>query len=223
MATLPVSMDDLELFPRKRKLSAFLAPQPHVLVENRSQRQQNGHNPQHSPSGSEKSDGSADSWSAEVCLSIYLSILLSICLQEHNLEAIKEMRDKLSSLWWSRLIIACRGYMCSFYANEGGSEDTLFCFDDAFIHLHKEFVENQPEHALECYKVWFDDSIWWSDLLIDKSFLSIAEQIQVIVATAIKERRQVWWFDVRMQDRVIDFSFRISECFCRQIKKISSF
>ena len=65
----------------------------------------------------------------------------------------REMREQLSLLWWSRLLIATRGYLCSFYAEDKG--DTLFCFDDAFIYLHQRMVEINTDACVECVKVWF--------------------------------------------------------------------
>jgi hypothetical protein len=115
-ATLPVSMDDLELFPRKRTLNRHLN-KAHVAVHRKR-----------------KGDGDAQSAEAGQASDVQKSDALQANEADekvrpgfdHNLdteqalsEAVTEMRQGLSSLWWSRLIIASRGYICSFYANEG--------------------------------------------------------------------------------------------------------
>uniref|UniRef100_A0A0N4Z4V5 FLZ-type domain-containing protein n=1 Tax=Parastrongyloides trichosuri TaxID=131310 RepID=A0A0N4Z4V5_PARTI len=49
-----------------------------------------------------------------------------------------ELNDISTPLWWSRLIISSRGYLANYIEKD---EEKLFLTDDAFILLHKVFVE----------------------------------------------------------------------------------
>uniref|UniRef100_A0A0N5ASF5 MYND-type domain-containing protein n=1 Tax=Syphacia muris TaxID=451379 RepID=A0A0N5ASF5_9BILA len=54
------------------------------------------------------------------------------------------MHQKLSKLWWSRLIISVRGYVANYVES---SDEILFFTDDAFIMLHQRIVESTTKSA----------------------------------------------------------------------------
>ena len=58
--------------------------------------------------------------------------------------SLREMKAGLNSLWWSRLVIATRGYVVNAFR---GDDDVLFLFDDAFIAVHQALVEGGPDDA----------------------------------------------------------------------------
>ncbi|CEF69913.1 Hypothetical protein SRAE_2000455900 [Strongyloides ratti] len=55
-----------------------------------------------------------------------------------------ELNEISTPLWWSRLIISCRGYLTNYIEMD---EEKLFLTDDAFILLHKVFVENNYKYT----------------------------------------------------------------------------
>lgn len=65
---------------------------------------------------------------------------------EFSIEVFSQMFAKLGRLWWSRLVIACRGYAVSDFK---GSDSIVFSFDDAFIYVHQRLVEGGYDMALQ--------------------------------------------------------------------------
>uniref|UniRef100_F1LA63 DUF8117 domain-containing protein n=2 Tax=Ascaris TaxID=6251 RepID=F1LA63_ASCSU len=63
---------------------------------------------------------------------------------EFSRENFIQMSEKLSRLWWSRLVISVRGYVINYFQNE---DDMQFLLDDAFVMIHQNIVESQIEIA----------------------------------------------------------------------------
>lgn len=56
------------------------------------------------------------------------------------------MCEKLTKIWWSRLIISVRGYVANYVQT---SDEILFLTDDAFIMLHEKIVESSPNDSVQ--------------------------------------------------------------------------
>jgi len=54
-------------------------------------------------------------------------------------DTFRQMHESLPDMWWSRLVIATRGYLIN-YSKE--DEERLFLLDDAFIGIHQALVSN---------------------------------------------------------------------------------
>ncbi|VDM51141.1 unnamed protein product [Toxocara canis] len=64
------------------------------------------------------------------------------------------MSEKLSRLWWSRLVISVRGYVINYFKTE---DDMQFLCDDAFIMIHQHVVESQPEIGQQVCEINFNE------------------------------------------------------------------
>ena len=58
----------------------------------------------------------------------------------------------MSRTWWSRLIIAVRGYVANYVQT---NDEILFLTDDAFILLHQQLVESSSKDALQVSSLSF--------------------------------------------------------------------
>lgn len=70
----------------------------------------------------------------------YLLYYSLTCLRNESFQLYK-ISD---NLWWSRLVISIRGFVVNYFKSE---DDRLFSTDDAFIILHKIFVEKNHEFS----------------------------------------------------------------------------
>lgn len=62
------------------------------------------------------------------------------------------MYEKLSRIWWSRLVISVRGYVANYVEN---NDEILFHCDDAFIMVHQNIVESTADCAQQVSKSVF--------------------------------------------------------------------
>ncbi|CAI4221261.1 unnamed protein product [Auanema sp. JU1783] len=60
-----------------------------------------------------------------------------------KVEVIQQMRSTLSRLWWSRLVIAVRGYVINYVQVE---DSALFHCDDAFTAIHRTLAEEECDY-----------------------------------------------------------------------------
>ncbi len=66
--------------------------------------------------------------------------------KKFRVDTFEEMFQNLDKVWWSRLVIAVRGYIL----NDFKEDDALiFTFDDAFIYLHRSLVEGTRDESLQ--------------------------------------------------------------------------
>uniref|UniRef100_A0AC35UFY9 Uncharacterized protein n=1 Tax=Rhabditophanes sp. KR3021 TaxID=114890 RepID=A0AC35UFY9_9BILA len=94
-------------------------------------------------------------------------------------EQLYNITDENKTIWWSRLIISVRGYVANYFKNE---EQKLFLNDDAFILLHKIFVEKtEPSSAIQFVEALYNLFCipYLADGFIYKDQLRLSTNIQL--------------------------------------------
>ncbi|KAK6112169.1 hypothetical protein QQG55_46625 [Brugia pahangi] len=94
---LPISMEDLELFPKNKQL-----------------------------------------------------IIPKLPIAQFSPDEFEQMRNQLAKIWWSRLIIAVRGYVANYIED---NDEKLFLADDAFIIIHRYLVESNVTDAIQQFLI----------------------------------------------------------------------
>uniref|UniRef100_A0A7E4VMC2 DUF8117 domain-containing protein n=1 Tax=Panagrellus redivivus TaxID=6233 RepID=A0A7E4VMC2_PANRE len=75
---------------------------------------------------------------------------MSEALPGLDVNAFEALHKQPNNLWWSRLVISTRGFVINYFKTE---DERLFSMDDAFIIIHKIFVErNHVYPAVEFVK-----------------------------------------------------------------------
>ncbi|VDN02252.1 unnamed protein product [Thelazia callipaeda] len=61
-------------------------------------------------------------------------------------DVFQQMHTELSKIWWSRLVIAARGYVVNYIQDD---DEKLFFADDAFIIIHRNLVESTVQSVIQ--------------------------------------------------------------------------
>jgi hypothetical protein len=72
------------------------------------------------------------------------SLDISKPLKPLSIEEFEKLAKISNDIWWSRLVISVRGFTVNHFKNE---DERLFSTDDAFIIIHKVFVEKKHEYS----------------------------------------------------------------------------
>ncbi|EJW83401.1 hypothetical protein WUBG_05687 [Wuchereria bancrofti] len=73
-------------------------------------------------------------------------IIPKLPIAQFSPDEFEQMRNQLAKIWWSRLIIAARGYVANYIED---NDEKLFLADDAFIIIHRYLVESNVTDAIQ--------------------------------------------------------------------------